>query len=107
MNVEITPEAEADLELAFQWYRHANPRLAFDFLRAVDERLQSTRRFPEAYAYVQAPVRRALVARFPFSLYFTREANRIVVLACLHHARDPESWRVRAPREGDSQGAEP
>jgi plasmid stabilization system protein ParE len=37
-------------------------------------------------------VRRMIVSRFPYAVFYRVEADRIVVLAVLHTARDPESW---------------
>lgn len=40
-------------------------------------------------------VRRALLDRFPFAVYYVPEANDLVILAVVHTARDPAFWRSR------------
>jgi plasmid stabilization system protein ParE len=45
---------------------------------------------------VHRHVRRALIHRFPYALYFTLAADRIEVVAVLHTRRDPTTWRRRA-----------
>ena len=58
--------------------------------------LASIEREPRSYPLAAAEVRRALVRRFPYALYFVVDAEAIVVLACLHVRRDPQIWRSRS-----------
>jgi hypothetical protein len=44
---------------------------------------------PRLYQRVVADVRRAVLRRFPFGLFYMEEERRIVVLACLDLRRDP------------------
>lgn len=37
-------------------------------------------------------VRRVLVERFPYCIFYVVEPERLVVLAVLHVARDPDLW---------------
>jgi plasmid stabilization system protein ParE len=50
---------------------------------------------PEAHAKVYHDVRRVLVRRFPYSIYYRFRADRIVVLAVFHNKRDPKVWKAR------------
>jgi plasmid stabilization system protein ParE len=58
----------------------------------VDASFTVLERFPEMFARVHGDVRRMIVSRFPYAVFYQVEADRIVVLAVLHTARDPESW---------------
>ncbi|MCC6536841.1 MAG: type II toxin-antitoxin system RelE/ParE family toxin [Bryobacterales bacterium] len=65
-------------------------RLAVDAL--VDRISHSPRQFPVVYK----SVRRALVRRFPYALFFLVEENgAILVIACFHCSRDPLRWQQR------------
>jgi hypothetical protein len=44
---------------------------------------------------LQAEIAGAGVKRFPYSLFFKVESNRIVVIACMHGRRNPKRWKVR------------
>ena len=44
------------------------------------------------FASVHGEVRRALVSRFPYGIFYRVESKRVVVLAVLHTARDPKVW---------------
>ncbi len=46
---------------------------------------------PLLYRVVHGEIRRRLLRRFPYAVYFTLEGNEIVVLGLFHCARDPRS----------------
>lgn len=40
-------------------------------------------------------VRRALLRRFPYALFFHVEDDALIVIACFHASRDPSQWQKR------------
>ncbi len=44
---------------------------------------------------LRSGIRRALVRRFPYAVYFAIEHDVIIVLAVLHVSRDPTEWQRR------------
>jgi len=44
------------------------------------------------FARVHGEVRRAVVSRFPYAVFYRVEPKRVVVLAVLHMAGDPKLW---------------
>jgi len=50
---------------------------------------------PFKYQDLRSGIRRALVRRFPYAVYFAVEAGVAVVLAVLHVGRDPAEWQQR------------
>jgi plasmid stabilization system protein ParE len=40
-------------------------------------------------------LRRTLIRRFPYQIFFILEKNRIVVLAVFHTKRRPKRWQAR------------
>jgi len=93
--LRLTPEAELDLDEAHLWYHRQAPRLAAEFLAAVQASIASIQHHPEAYALVDPAMRRALVRRFPYAIFYEVEATEIVVYAIFHGARDPRAWKRR------------
>jgi plasmid stabilization system protein ParE len=91
----ISPEAELDIQDAFEWYEAQTPGLGFEFTRAVDTGLSSIGRNPLAYPRVYKQSRRALIRRFPYVLLFVFEQELIAVLACFHGKRNPKAWQGR------------
>jgi plasmid stabilization system protein ParE len=81
-----------DLAGAYGWYEGQRAGLGEEFLGAVDASLDAIQEFPEMYARVHGEVRRAVVSRFPYAVFYRVEPKRVVVLAVLHMASDPKFW---------------
>ena len=91
----IRPQAELDIQAAFEWYEAQTPGLGSEFIRAVDACLSGIGRSPLGYPKVYQQARRALLRRFPYGLLFVVEQELIVVVACFHGKRNPKSWQDR------------
>ena len=91
----IRPEAEFDLAEAYGWYETRVSGLGSEFLLSIDAALSSIQRTPELYPVIHKNVRRNLIRRFPYGIFYVAEQDRIVVLAVLHVRRDPRSWKDR------------
>jgi hypothetical protein len=71
-------------------YENLRPGLGMPFLEElarIERHLSSS---PGLYQIVEGQIRRAVLRRFPFGLFYLEEADRIVVLACLDLRRDPQ-----------------
>lgn len=89
------PDADLDVEAAFEWYENERSGLGFEFLdelRATYDRIVGG---PLKYQVLRSGIRRALLARFPYAVYFVVEGDRVVVLAVLHASRNPAEWQRR------------
>jgi plasmid stabilization system protein ParE len=93
--LEATPAVELDIEAAFEWYEREEAGLGFQFLDEVRAEYVRVVNHPLGYQDLRSGIRRALTRRFPYCIYFSVEADAIVVLAVLHSARDPEEWQRR------------
>jgi len=81
-----------DLAGAYGWYEEQRAGLAEAFLAAVDASFEAIQAFPEMFGRVHGEIRRAVVSRFPYAVFYRIEPKRLVVLAVLHIARDPTLW---------------
>lgn len=92
MNYEliIRPEAESDIDDSFNWYEDQNEGLGKYFLLNVEAALFAIDRNPNAFQVIHGQIRRAMLRRFPHSIFFFVTENRIVVTACIHHKRRPQ-----------------
>ena len=68
------------------------PGLGEEFIAAMELQLKRLEQAPLLYAEVIPNVRRALLPRFPYGLFYTVRGNLINVLAVLHDARNPGQW---------------
>lgn len=92
MRVVLRRQAAEDLAGAARWYHNQRPGLGEAFLLAAEARIAQLPSNPRTGTVVDGRVRRVLVDRFPYCLFYIIEAERLVVLAVLHVARDPELW---------------
>jgi plasmid stabilization system protein ParE len=93
--LRLTPAAEADVKGVFAWYSDRGHELGDQFLQVLDQSLDSIERNPFAFAIVHRDIRRALLRRFPYCVFYFVSDQEIVVLACVHGHRDPEAWQSR------------
>ena len=92
-------EAEAavafDVEAAFEWYEAEESNLGFEFLEQLRGSYLRILENPLAFQELRHGIRRALTRQFPYAIYFSIEAETILILAVLHTARDPAEWQKR------------
>lgn len=90
------PEALDDLAEAYQWHEKQRSGLGADFMAAVDAKLEQVQAGPNQFPCARDFIRRAIVHRFPYGIFFVAHSEFINVIAVMHHARDPKHWRIRA-----------
>ncbi len=93
----VRPAANADITDATLWYEAKSAGLGSEFLRAADACLSEIQRIPGRFPLVHKSMRRALMRRFPYAMYFIERDNDVVaVIACMHAHREPRRWQERA-----------
>ena len=70
--VTIRPEGQRDIEEAAFWYEIQRPGLGDQFIFQIDSLLQRIEERPLQFPDVGRGVRRGLLHRFPFAVYFVR-----------------------------------
>ncbi|MEK6300603.1 MAG: type II toxin-antitoxin system RelE/ParE family toxin [Acidobacteriota bacterium] len=91
----VRQRAERDIQSAYDWYESQEPGLGEEFLEAARKRLDVIRDFPESCPIIYRDVRRAVVSRFPYLVFYVVQPTRVTVLAMLHHSRSPATWPRR------------
>jgi plasmid stabilization system protein ParE len=92
----LTPEAESDIAEARAWYEEKREGLGEEFVLCVEAGLDHIRRAPAGALEVYPGVRRVVVRRFPYGIFYRVDADQIAVLAVYHSKRDPRGWQARA-----------
>jgi len=95
LSVVFRPEAEAEISQAAQWYEARANGLGSEFVRSLEAAIANIERHPLAYQIVFGEVRRALLRRFPYAVFFKHAQNETLVIACFHLRRDPAQWQER------------
>ena len=88
--------AEEELANARLWYEEQRSGLGDEFLACIEAGLERVVATPDAFPKVHSEIRRVLVRRFPYGIFYIVEAERIVVLAIFHASRDPVVWKGRS-----------
>ena len=91
----LEPEAQADLAESFAWYEDQKSGLGSEFFAEVARVLAVIERTPQLYPILRGQTRRALVRRFPFTVFYVLDPDVIAVTAVLHGRRDPRRWLER------------
>jgi plasmid stabilization system protein ParE len=94
--VVLRAEAEADFDEAFDWYEAQRGGLGSDFVAEVQKVFDRISVNPLLHGEVFQDVRKALVQRFPYCVFYRIEAAQVLVLAVFHSKRDPSIWQARA-----------
>lgn len=90
--VVLRRRAVADLGSIFHWYETERQNLGHEFLSEFQQIAASIQEFPQSFVHVNGKVRRANLKRFPYLVLYQQESKRIVVLAVIHQARNPNVW---------------
>ena len=98
MTVEVRLRREAEQELldAAHWYEQKREDLGRQFLSEVQLAMEWLAEHPRSAPVVFRGVRRMLVRRFPFGIFYKVEDSRIIVVAVMHASRHPHRWKSRA-----------
>ena len=98
MKLEFHPEAELELIEAAAYYEFQVAGLGWRFEAEVHRAVDLLLERPEIGSPVDRVLRRFVLVRFPFTLYYsvTGDVLRIEVLA--HQRRRPGYWRSRVDR---------
>jgi plasmid stabilization system protein ParE len=89
------PEVREELNEAYNWYENQQTGLGDDFLNCIDDILNRICQMPESYPIVYRDIRRSVVHRFPYAVYYRIVSSRVIVTAIFHSRRDPKSWKIR------------
>jgi toxin ParE1/3/4 len=92
----VRPEAEEDINDAFLWYESQSIGLGTEFIRSIDASFSSIIRNPSMYAKIHHTIRRALVRRFPYGVFYILDNNTIIILSVMHIRRHPRRWQNRS-----------
>jgi toxin ParE1/3/4 len=91
----VEQPAKGDLADAVDWYKSVRSGLEQDFLHCVEDALALIREYPVASPILFRRLRRRLLHRFPYGVFYLHEPSLIRVLAILHSSRDPHLMAAR------------
>ena len=92
--VRLSAGAQHDVEDTVAWYE-GQRLLGERFVAALDGLLNRVSENPQQFPVIETEVRRALVRRFPYAVYFVVSSDYIAVIAVLHVRRYSQEWQRR------------
>lgn len=98
--LRLWPKAALDILAATRWYDGQRLGLGDEFLADLSLSLQQICDSPASYARVLHTTRRALLARFPYAIYFRVRPQAVDVIALIHMRRHPRWWQAREASSG-------
>jgi plasmid stabilization system protein ParE len=90
-SVRYNAAAAAEIETAIGWYNQPDIHQGAAFVRKLERTEAHLASHPELYQRIEGAIRRAVLRRFPYSLFYVIEIDRVLVLACMHHHQKPRS----------------
>jgi plasmid stabilization system protein ParE len=95
-SLRLRNKALADVSLIRTWYKKIDPLLEDRFVHSLNEGLDRIEANPFAYQVVYRNTRRVILDKFPYSVYYLIQGASVIVLAVIHHKRNPELTRGSA-----------
>ena len=93
--VRTRRSAQADIRAAARWYDQQRTGLGKDFVAEVKEVVRRLSQTPRMHQIIKGHVRRALVQRFPYCVYYTVGKKVVEIIGVFHAKRDPAVWQAR------------
>lgn len=94
-DIVIESQASLDTEEAARWYETQQTGLGVEFVLEVDITIERIEENPKLYLQSYRDIRRVLLHRFPYAIYFVTDDTETRILAVLHQARSDETIGLR------------
>jgi toxin ParE1/3/4 len=92
----VSREAHADIEEAVAWFRGISPRLPVRFGVELERIYTSILEHPLMYPVVYKNFHRALLRRFPYSVFYIIDPPVVLIVGVVHQSRDDSTWKRRS-----------
>lgn len=97
MRVEYHPAIEIELREIVKYYNACSKELGSAFLNEFEKQVLRIAAMPTRWMIVEGDIRRSLMRRFPYIIYFrVLESDTIRVTVIKHQRRRPEYGRSRS-----------
>lgn len=96
--LRLSARAVREVGEAYEWYEAQSQGLGSEYEAAFELQLRRLEQAPLLYAEVLPGVRRTLLPRFPYGVFFTVSGDLVYILAVIHNARNPARWPSRQSR---------
>jgi len=95
MRIEFHPQARIEIVDSTVFYEKRISNLGEKFVNEIEHTIQIITQWPEIGNKIDNVFRKIVLNKFPYSLIYTIETDRILVVATAHHSKKPGYWRNR------------
>ena len=95
MKVVFNPEAEAEFLDSVDYYEAQSPGLGETFREAVNDAVMQAALLPLLSPVYSGRIRRCLVHRFPYGIFYNVQPGCVYVVAVMNLRRRPGYWKHR------------
>ena len=89
MKLEFSQLAQIELEDAKTYYNLQQKELGERFKEHIKESVDTIAQFPLLYPKVSNTLHRVVVHKFPYSIFYTVDNERIIIISIAHQHRKP------------------
>ena len=96
--LKFSGRAVREVGEAYEWYEAQSQGLGSEFEVAFELQLKRLEQVPLLYSEVLPDVRRTLLPRFPYGVFYVVRNDLVHILAVIHNARSPNRWTSESAR---------
>lgn len=99
--VVLRPAARQEYDDAVDYYEAQRVGLGTRYANRVRDVLTRIGNNPKMHGIVFSDIRKAVVTKFPYCIFYRELTDRVEVIAVFHTRRDPAVWQQRAEEDSD------
>ncbi|MBN2825735.1 MAG: type II toxin-antitoxin system RelE/ParE family toxin [Campylobacterales bacterium] len=89
------PDISDDIMPSYQWYQEQTDGLGDSFISELEKAYEAIVYMPQTWSPFKYGFKRYILTRFPFSVIYKEEEESILIIAIMHHSRNPNYWLER------------
>ena len=94
-SIELSDEAEVDFDKSYEFYYEDSSKVAETFFYRINLCFEDIKQNPKSFPIAHKDLRKYVVKKFPFVIYYRILDKVIQVIAIFHTSRNPEIWKER------------
>ena len=95
MRIKISPFAEHDLDMTAEWYNFQRDNLGNEFAVETSEMFERIKANPLQFSENYGKMRKAVMNRFPYSVFFVVKDENVYILGVFSASRNPNIMKNR------------
>jgi toxin ParE1/3/4 len=92
----VREEAQREVQEAFEYYEEKSKGLGFEYMRSLDAAIQLIKRNPDSYQKIHNEIRRVLLRKFPYAVFYLAKGTKVIIIAVFHQRRSETGWLKRS-----------